>query len=61
MSLESICNFEDIINKAWALYYSPEKEEVADYTKYDALYDVTCDMDILDEEYEELMEEMSCQ
>lgn len=51
-------SFEDIVNKAWALYYSPEKEEIADYTKYDALYEVTCEMDISDEEYKELMEEM---
>lgn len=54
-------NHDEIIEKAWALYYSPEKEEIADYTKYDALYDVTCDMDISDEEYEKLMDDMEYQ
>lgn len=31
---------EEIIKKAWALYYSPEKMEIEGYTKYEALSEV---------------------
>lgn len=53
-------NHDEIIDKAWALYYSEEKRGIADYSKYDALYDVTCDMDISDDEYAELLDEIKC-
>lgn len=53
-------NHNELIKKAWARYYSDETREIADYTKYDALYDVTYNMDISDDEYEELLDEMEC-
>lgn len=52
---------DEIISKAWALYRSPEKEEIADYSKYDALYEVTNGLDISDSEYQALMDEMEYQ
>ena len=51
-------NREEIIKRAWELYMSPEKEEIVDYTKYDALFDVTRELDIPDGDYQEMMDEM---
>ncbi len=54
-------NQEEIIKKAWELYYSEEKEEIADYTQYDALFEIVDnDNTILDEDYDRLMKEMEC-
>ncbi len=50
---------DEICRRAWSLYRSPEKEDIANYSKYDALYDITKSMDITDEEYDILLEEMS--
>ena len=49
---------DEITAKAWALYRSPEKEEIADYSKYDALYEVTQDLNLSDNEYQTLLDEM---
>jgi len=51
---------DELIKKAWELYLGPEKEDIADYTRYDALFDVTKDIDIPDEEFQEMMDEMEC-
>ena len=48
---------QEIIQKAWELYYS--KEDIADYTKYDALYDVVSELEMHEDmsfdEYETLI------
>ena len=54
-------NQEEIIKKAWELYYSEKKEEIADYTQYDALFEIVGNNDtISDEDYTRLMKEMEC-
>lgn len=55
---KTVINHEQICKQAWALYHSPKKEKIADYTKYDALFEVTKDMNLSDEEYDELLDEM---
>lgn len=48
----------ELLCKAWDLYYSAEHANDPFYTKYDALYEATKDMDISEEDYFALMEEM---
>lgn len=52
---------DEIVENAWALYRSPEKEDIADYSKYDALYEVTHGLGISENEYQTLLDEMEYQ